>query len=92
MSATMVNLLATIGPFVLMFVVFYFILIRPENKRKKRYEEMLNELKVNEKIITRGGIVGRIIKINDETLVIESSSDRTKIEVTRQGVSSKVEN
>lgn len=92
MSATMVNLLATIGPFILMFVVFYFILILPEKKRKKKYDEMLNELKVNEKVITRGGIVGRIIKVNDETIVIETSADRTKIELTKQGISSKVEN
>lgn len=92
MSTTMINLLATIGPFILMFVVFYFILILPEKKRKKKYDEMLNELKVNEKVITRGGIVGRIVKINDETIVIETSSDRTKIELTKQGVSSKVEN
>ena len=91
MSTTMINLLATIGPFILMFVVFYFILILPEKKRKKKYDEMLNELKVNEKVITRGGIVGRIIKINEETIVIETSSDRTKIELTKQGVSSKVE-
>lgn len=92
MSATMVNLLATIGPFILMFVVFYFILILPEKKRKKKYDEMLNELKVNEKVITRGGIVGRIIKVNDETIVIETSADRTKVELTKQGISSKVEN
>lgn len=92
MSTTMVNLLATIGPFILMFVVFYFILILPEKKRKKKYDSMLNELKVNEKVITRGGIVGRIVKINEETIVIETSADRTKIELTKQGVSSKVEN
>lgn len=88
----LLQLLYTVGPFILMFVVFYFILIVPEKKRKKQYDSMLNELKVNDKVLTRGGIVGRIVKINDENIVIETSSDRTKLEVTKQGISSKIEN
>ncbi|MGL5245446.1 MAG: preprotein translocase subunit YajC [Sarcina sp.] len=81
----------TILPFIAMMGVFYLLLIVPEKKRKKKYDEMLNELKVNDKILTRGGIVGRIIKITDENIVIETSSDRTKIELTKQGISSKIE-
>lgn len=87
----MPNLLVTIGPLVLMFAVFYFILILPEKKRKKKYDQMLEELKVNDRILTRGGIIGRIIKISDDKIILETSSDRTKIELTRQGISSKIE-
>lgn len=84
--------LVTLIPLIFMFVIFYFILILPEKKRKKKYEGMLNELKVNDRVITRGGIIGRIVKINEENIVIETSSDRTKIELTRQGISTKIEN
>lgn len=87
----MQNLLITIGPLILMFAVFYFILILPEKKRKKKYDQMLEELKVNDRILTRGGIIGRIIKLSDDKIVLETSSDRTKIELTRQGISSKIE-
>ena len=85
------SILETIGPFILMFVVFYFILIVPEKKRKKIYGEMLNELPATDKIITRGGIIGKIIKVTDESVVIETSSDRTKLEITKQAIGTRVE-
>lgn len=78
-------------PFVLMFGVFYFIVILPENKRKKKYDAMIDELKVNDKIITRGGIIGRIIKLKDDSVIIETTQDRTKIEFSKQGISSKID-
>lgn len=82
---------AMVLPFVLMFGVFYFLLILPEKKRKKKYDAMIDELKVNDKIVTRGGIVGKIIKIKDDSVIIESTQDRTKIEFTKQGISSKID-
>ena len=85
------SILETIGPFILMFVVFYFILIVPEKKIKKKYCEMLNELQANDRIITRGGIIGKIIKVTDESVVIETSSDRTKLEITKQAIGTRVE-
>lgn len=78
-------------PFVLMFGVFYFLLILPENKRKKKYDAMIDELKVNDKIITRGGIIGRIVKLKDDSVIIETTQDRTKIEFSKQGISSKID-
>ncbi|MPQ43031.1 preprotein translocase subunit YajC [Clostridium tarantellae] len=85
------NMLITILPFIAMMGVFYLLLIVPEKKRKKKYDEMLTELKINDKVLTRGGIVGRIIKITEENIVIETSADRTKIELTKQGISSKID-
>lgn len=78
-------------PFVLMFGVFYFLLILPEKKRKKNYDAMIDELKVNDKIITRGGIIGRIVKLKDDSVIIETTQDRTKIEFSKQGISSKID-
>ena len=78
-------------PFILMFGVFYFLLILPEKKRKKKYGAMIDELKVNDKIITRGGIIGRIVKLKDDSVIIETTQDRTKIEFSKQGISSKID-
>ncbi|MDM0495903.1 preprotein translocase subunit YajC [Clostridium perfringens] len=78
-------------PFILMFGVFYFLLILPEKKRKKKYYAMIDELKVNDKIITRGGIIGRIVKLKDDSVIIETTQDRTKIEFSKQGISSKID-
>ena len=85
------SLIGMILPFILMFAVFYFLLILPEKKRKKKYDSMIEELKVNDKVLTRGGIIGRIIKIKDDSVVIESSQDRTKLEFSKQGISSKID-
>ena len=78
-------------PFVLLFGVFYFLLILKYEKRKKKYDAMIDELKVNDKIITRGGIIGRIVKLKDDSVIIETTQDRTKIEFSKQGISSKID-
>ena len=74
---------------VVMLAVMYFILIRPENKKKKAAEEMRNSLKVGDTITTIGGIVGTICKVDESTIVIETSADRVRIEFTKWAVSSK---
>ena len=72
---------------VLMIAIFYFLLIRPENKRKKQAEEMRNSLKKGDQITTIGGIVGKIVMVGDETIVIETSDDRVRMELTKWAVS-----
>ena len=72
---------------VVMFAIIYFLMIRPENKRKKQAEEMRNSLKKGDQITTIGGIVGRIVMVNDDTIVIETSDDRVRMELTKWAVS-----
>ena len=62
----------TIVMLVLMLAVFYFMLIRPENKRKKQAQEMRDSLKKGDKITTIGGIVGTIVKVNNDTKCINT--------------------
>ena len=71
-----------------MLAIFYFLVIRPENKRKKKAEEMRNSLKKGDKITTIGGIVGRIVMVNEQSLIIETSEDRVRMEITKWAVSS----
>lgn len=74
---------------VLMFAMLYFFMIRPENKRKKEAQNLRDSLKVGDVITTIGGIVGTICKVDENTIVIETSADRVRIEFTKWAVSSK---
>ena len=71
---------------VLMFVVLYFFMIRPQKKQEKETNEMRNNLKVGDEITTIGGIIGKIISIKEETVMIESGHDRTKIRILKSAV------
>lgn len=72
---------------VVMLAIFYFLLIRPENKRKKKAQAMRDSLKKGDTITTIGGIVGRIVVANKDTLIIETSDDRVRMEITRWAIS-----
>ena len=74
---------------VLMFAMMYFFMIRPENKRKKEAQNLRDSLKVGDVITTIGGIVGTICKVDESTIVIETSADRVRIEFTKGAVSTK---
>ena len=74
---------------VVMIAIFYFLLIRPENKRKKAAEKMRSELAVGDVITTIGGVVGTICAVKDGTIVIETGADRVRVEFTKWAVSSK---
>ena len=80
------NAMLNFIPLILMFVVFYFFVIRPQKKKANEINEMRENLKVGDKIITIGGIIGKIILVKEDYLVIETSSDNTKIEVMKWGI------
>ena len=73
---------------VVMVAIFYFLLIRPENKRKKQAQQMRDSLKKGDMITSIGGIVGRIVHVTENTIVIETSEDRVRMELTKWAVSS----
>lgn len=79
---------STIMMIVLMIAIFYFLMIRPENKRKKQAEEMRNSLKKGDWLTTIGGVYGRIVAITDRTVVIETSEDRVRIEFLKSAIGS----
>lgn len=83
------SMLSMIVPLVLLVAVFYFLLIRPENKKKKAAAKMRSELSVGDQITTIGGIVGTICAVKEDTIVIETSSDRVRIEFTKWAVSTR---
>ncbi|SHJ77323.1 protein translocase subunit yajC [Caminicella sporogenes DSM 14501] len=70
------------------FVIFYFLLIRPQQKRNKKIQEMRKNLKNGDHIITIGGIHGKIIKIKDDVLTIEVGADKVRLQIERWAVGS----
>ncbi len=74
---------------VLLIVVFYFMLIRPENKKKKAAAKMRSELAIGDQITTIGGVVGTICAVKEDTIVIETSADRVRMEFAKWAVSTK---
>ncbi|WP_294132800.1 preprotein translocase subunit YajC [uncultured Clostridium sp.] len=86
----MAQLLATLLPLVAMFAIMYFLLILPEKKRTKKYNEMLSALKVNDEVLTRGGIIGKIITIDEDQMVIQSGPDRVRFRVTKNSIAQKL--
>ena len=67
-------------PFILMFVVIYFFMIRPQQKRAKNEKEFETGLKVGDKIITKSGIHGKIVELADATVIIETMAGKLKME------------
>ena len=83
-QSTLVNFL----PLVILIAVMYFLMIRPQRKKDKAINEMRRSLTVGDEIVTIGGIVGKIVKTKDETIVIQVGSERIKLEMMRWAVSS----
>jgi len=73
------------GPLILIFAIFYFLIIRPQQKREKDRRNMLSSLKEGEDIITIGGIYGRILNIKEDVITLEVG-DKLKIKVTRSAI------
>ena len=74
--------------FIPMIALFYFIAIRPENKRKKEAEQMRAAVKEGDEIVTIGGIVGTVVNVKEDKFVIESGADQVRIEMMKWALSS----
>ena len=71
------------------FVVMYFLIIRPQKKRDKETAEMRNSLEVGDNVVTIGGIVGRVVNVKDDTVIIETGSDRNRLTFLKSAIQSK---
>ena len=81
------NMTYTIVMLVVMLGIFYFMLIRPENKRKKEQEQMRSALKNGDQITTIGGITGTVVNVKDDKFVIETGADQVRIEFAKWALS-----
>jgi len=76
--------LMALAPLVLIFVVFYFLLIRPQQKRAKEHKEMLTKIRRNDRIVTNGGLIGKVAKVIDDRDELEVDlADNVRVKVRR---------
>ncbi|MBO4453253.1 MAG: preprotein translocase subunit YajC, partial [Clostridia bacterium] len=85
------SMLIYLVPILLLGVVFYFFILRPQKKQERETNEMRNSIEVGDVIATAGGIVGMVVKVKDDMLLIETGGDRTKIQLQKWAVHSVLE-
>lgn len=78
---------STLIMMVLMIAIFYFMLIRPENKRKKEAEQMRSSVKKGDKITTIGGITGTVVDVKETRIVLETGADQVRVELEKWAIS-----
>ena len=84
------NPLAAFMPLILIFVIFYFLLIRPQQKRQKQHQQMLESLKAGDEVILSGGIYGKIDRIIDQNTFLVEIDNGVKVKVIKSAISAKV--
>lgn len=80
--------ISSIVMMVVIIAVFYFLMIVPEKKRKKKAQEMRDSIEVGDKIVTIGGMIGKVVHVSADKITFETSEDRVRIEITKWAVSS----
>lgn len=80
------GMLGVFMPFLLMIVLFYIMMYIPEKKRKKKYGDMLSSLSLNDEIITKGGILGKVVNIQDTFIILETGPNRARIKLEKNGI------
>ncbi len=80
------SIFTMIIPLAVMVLIFWLFIIRPEKKRTKEMQNMLDNLEVADEIVTTGGIVGLVVSVSKDTVLIETGSDRTKIRVLKSAI------
>ena len=78
--------IASFLPFVLIIVVFYFLLIRPNQNKQKQWQEMLNSLKPGDKVTTTGGLRGTILSLRDDAIQLRLPPDNIKVEIVKSAI------
>ena len=80
--------IASFGLLIVFLALMYFMLIRPQKKKEKEDKEMRNQLQVGDEIMTIGGVIGKIVKINDKSIIITTGAEKNKIEFVKTAVAS----
>lgn len=80
-----VNPLLNMVPLILIFVIFYFLLIRPQKSREKEHQKMLSNLNKNDDVVTTGGIHGTIVNVKEKTVILRVD-ENVKLEIEKNGI------
>ncbi len=77
------SIFGAVMPMILIFILFWFLLIRPQTKRMKEHQAMLGAIQKGDKVMTSGGIMGKVVKVSDEELIIDVAPNGTRLQVRR---------
>ena len=80
--------LAGILPFLLLIPIFYFLMYRPQKKQEKETAAMRNSLMIGDEVVTIGGIIGKVVKVKDDYVVIETGADKTRLKMRKTAIGS----
>ena len=72
-------------PFVVIFGIFYFMVILPQRRRQQEMQELIANIKIGETVVTNGGVIGKVVQLNDKSLIIRSA-DKSNLEVARSAI------
>lgn len=84
------SLITSFIPILLLFVIFYFLLIRPQQKKQKKHLELISDLRRGDKIVTNGGLYGTVVDVKDHVIVIKIADD-VKVELVKNAVATVIE-
>ena len=76
------------APLIFIFAIFYFLLIMPQQRRQKKWQAMVNDLKTGDKVITSGGLRGTVVSLKDDAVQLRVPPDNLRLEVTRASITS----
>ena len=79
--------LVQLSPLIILFIVFYFFMVRPQKKKDKQIQDMRRGIQVGDEVVTIGGICGKVVKTKDESFIIQVGADKVKFEMMRWAVS-----
>ena len=77
------EMLMQVVPFILIFVIMYFLMIRPQQKRQKEHQEMIKNVRRGDQIVMSGGLIGKVVKVTDDNEVELEIADNVRVRVTR---------
>ena len=84
------NLISSLLPLVALFAIFYFLVIRPQQNQVKKHKEMLAALKKGDKIVTNGGLIGEIVKVDEDSIKVKLNDEGVTVKVAREFIAKKI--
>ncbi len=85
------NLISSLLPLVALFAIFYFLVIRPQQNQAKKHKEMLSALKKGDKVITNGGLIGEVVKAEEDSIKLKLNDEGVTVKVAREFIAKKID-
>ena len=85
------NLISSLLPLVALFAIFYFLVIRPQQNQAKKHKEMLSALQKGDKVITNGGLIGEVVKAEEDSIKLKLNDDGVIVKVAREYIAKKID-